>query len=93
MSIRIWEGDSTPPGATWDRLGLASPFSQPARQKSICLFDLSGMQELRWVGFPEYTEEVWHRYLPGVAPGTVYTYSVFRPYKPEAGHRFNPNKL
>ena len=29
--------------------------------------------------------------MPG--PGTVYGYRVHGPYEPEAGHRFNPNKL
>ena len=31
--------------------------------------------------------------MPDVRPGTVYGYRVHGPYEPEAGHRFNPNKL
>jgi glycogen operon protein len=42
---------------------------------------------------PEYTDEVWHCYLPDARPGTVYGYRVHGPYEPDAGHRFNPNKL
>jgi isoamylase len=42
---------------------------------------------------PEYTDEVWHGYLPDARPGTVYGYRVHGPYAPEEGHRFNPNKL
>ena len=42
---------------------------------------------------PEYTDQIWHGYIPDVAPGTVYGYRVHGPYEPEAGHRFNPNKL
>ena len=42
---------------------------------------------------PEYTDEVWHGYLPDARPGTVYGYRVHGPYEPTAGHRFNPNKL
>ena len=32
-------------------------------------------------------------YLPDARPGTVYGYRVHGPYEPDAGHRFNPNKL
>ena len=31
--------------------------------------------------------------MPGVGPGSIYGYRVHGPYEPEAGHRFNPNKL
>ena len=30
---------------------------------------------------------------PEFAPGAIYGYRVHGPYEPEAGHRFNPNKL
>lgn len=36
---------------------------------------------------------VWHTFVPGVKAGTIYGYRVNGPYKPELGHRFNPNKL
>ncbi len=42
---------------------------------------------------PEYTDEVWHGFLPDARPGTNYGYRVHGPYEPEAGHRFNPSKL
>ena len=59
----------------------------------LCLFDERGEQELERVDLPEYTDEVWHGYLPDARPGTTYAYRVHGPYEPEAGHRFNPNKL
>ena len=42
---------------------------------------------------PEFTDEIWHGYIPDLQPGTVYGYRVHGPYEPEHGHRFNPNKL
>lgn len=36
---------------------------------------------------------VWHTFIPGIKPGTLYGYRVSGPYQPEQGHRFNPNKL
>jgi glycogen operon protein len=41
----------------------------------------------------EQTDQVWHCYLPEVRPGQLYGYRVHGPYKPQDGHRFNPNKL
>jgi isoamylase len=42
---------------------------------------------------PEFTNEIWHGFLPEARPGTVYGYRVHGPYDPQNGHRFNPNKL
>ena len=93
-SIRIWEGAPAPQGATWDGLGVNfTLFSANATKVELCLFDTTGQQELHRIELPEYTDEVWHGYLPDVGPGTVYGYRVYGPYEPEAGHRFNHNKL
>jgi glycogen operon protein len=59
----------------------------------LCLFDPDDGAELERIELPEYTDEVWHGYLPAARPGTTYGYRVHGPYEPEAGHRFNPNKL
>src|SRR5207253_2536722 len=34
-----------------------------------------------------------HYSIPEVGPATLYGYRVHGPYEPQAGHRFNPNKL
>ena len=54
---------------------------------------MAGEREIERVDLPEYTSEVWHGFLPEARPGTIYAYRVHGPYQPEAGHRFNPNKL
>ena len=68
-------------------------FSANATKVELCLFDQEGTTELERIELPEYTDEVWHGYLPDARPGTVYGYRVHGPWEPEAGHRFNPNKL
>jgi isoamylase len=94
QAIRIWEGNSTQQGATWDGLGVNfSLFSANATKVELCLFDQNGTQEIQRIELPEYTDEIWHGYLPDAAPGTVYAYRVHGPYEPEKGHRFNPHKL
>lgn len=87
-------GSPHPLGATWDGEGVNfALFSAKATRVELCLFDPTGTTELKRYDLPEFTEEIWHGYLPTVGPGTVYGYRVHGPYAPEEGHRFNPNKL
>ncbi|MBC4018341.1 glycogen debranching enzyme GlgX, partial [Siccirubricoccus deserti] len=91
---RVREGLPFPLGATWDGLGVNfALFSANATKVELCLFDDAGETELERLELPEFTDEVWHGYLPDARPGTIYGYRVHGPYEPEAGHRFNPNKL
>jgi len=88
------EGSPHPCGATWDGRGTNfAIFSANATRVEVCLFDERGQREITRVELPEYTNQIWHGYLPEVRPGTIYGYRVHGPYAPEAGHRFNPNKL
>ena len=89
---RVWPGSSYPLGATWDGKGVNfALFSAHAEKVELCLFDRGGQEER--IQLPEYTDEVWHGYLPDVRPGQLYGYRVYGPYDPAAGHRFNHNKL
>jgi len=81
-------------GATWDGQGTNfAIFSEHASKVELCLFDSGGQKEERRIALPEYTDQIWHGYVRGIGPGTVYGYRVHGPYAPEEGHRFNPNKL
>ncbi|HET9086953.1 MAG TPA: glycogen debranching protein GlgX, partial [Acidobacteriaceae bacterium] len=92
--IRIREGLPFPRGATWDGQGTNfALFSANATRVEVCIFDDKGERELYKITLPEYTNQIWHGYLPDVKPGTIYGYRVHGPYEPNAGHRFNPNKL
>jgi len=91
---RVWPGQPYPLGATWDGKGVNfALFSAHAERVELCLFDAAGVREIDRARLPEYTDEVWHGYLPDARPGTLYGYRVHGPYDPKAGHRFNPNKL
>ncbi len=91
---RVREGLPHLLGATWDGLGVNfALFSTHATKVELCLFDEGGEREIERIDLPEYTDEIWHGYLPDARPGTVYGYRVHGPYEPAAGHRFNPNKL
>ena len=90
---RVREGLPYPLGATWDGLGVNfALFSAHATKVELCLFDRDGKETER-IALPEYTDEVWHGYLPDARPGQIYGYRVHGPYEPDEGHRFNPNKL
>jgi isoamylase len=91
---RVKEGLPYPRGAWWDGKGVNfSLFSAHATKVEVCLFDQTGQKETQRIELPEFTNEIWHGYVPDIGPGTVYGYRVHGPYEPEAGHRFNPNKL
>ncbi len=93
-SSRLKEGLPDPLGATWDGEGTNfALFSAHATKVEVCLFDQAGAKETARIELPEYTDQVFHGYLPGVGPGTYYGYRVHGPYEPDHGHRFNPNKL
>src|SRR5258707_338983 len=91
---KVWPGNPYPLGATWDGEGVNfAIFSAHAEKIELCLFDRSGAREEARIVLPEYTDEVWHAYLPDARPGLLYGYRVYGPYDPSNGHRFNPNKL
>ena len=93
-ALRIAEGQPYPLGATWDGRGVNfALFSANATKVELCLFDADGKRETERIVLPEYTDEVWHVYVHDLGPGTIYGYRVHGPYEPQAGHRFNPNKL
>ena len=90
----VWPGRPYPRGATWDGEGVNfSIFSQHAEKVELCLFDVKGRREVQRIVLTEQTDQEWHCYLPEARPGMLYGYRVHGPYRPELGHRFNPNKL
>src|SRR5277367_2354766 len=94
LKNRIREGLPFPRGATWDGEGVNfSLFSANATKVEVCLFDAKGATELERIELPEYTDQIFHGWLPDIGPAQLYGYRVHGPYAPEDGHRFNPNKL
>jgi glycogen operon protein len=87
-------GRPYPLGATWDGRGVNfALFSAHAERVDLSVFDARGRREIARYTLPEYTDEVWHGYLPDLRPGALYGYRVYGPYEPAYGHRFNHHKL
>ncbi len=93
--MRIWPGHPYPLGATWDGAGVNfALFSESATKVELCLFDSpESTEETHRLTLTQYTDKVWHAYLPDVLPGQLYGYRVHGPFEPAKGHRFNPNKM
>ena len=93
--MRVWPGQAYPPGATWDGEGVNfALFSEGATAVELCLFHHENDAiESAKIPMCEYTDQVWHCYLPDVRPGQYYGYRVHGPYNPHEGLRFNPAKL
>ena len=87
-------GRPFPLGADLDARGANfALFSHHAEKVELCLFDPLGRHETERLMLPEYTDGVWHGFLPDARPGLLYGYRVHGPYDPASGHRFNHHKL
>ena len=92
--LQIQPGKPHPLGATWDGKGVNfALFSENAEKVELCLFDSTGRHETARIALPEYSDTVWHGYVPDLEPGRLYGYRVYGPYDPQRGHRFNHHKL
>lgn len=93
--MRVWPGKSYPLGATWDGKGVNfAIFSENASKVELCLFDsIDAAAPAQTFVMPEYSDHVWHAYLPEALPGQLYGYRIDGPYEPAQGHRFNRNKI
>ena len=88
---RVLPGRPHPLGATWDGAGVNfALFSAHAERVELCLFDPSGDTKMERIALPEWTDEVWHGYLPDVAPGQLYGYRVHGPTIPRPGTGSTP---
>ncbi len=91
---QILEGRHEPMGSLARDGGVNfAVFSQHASRIELCVFDTSGVRELRHYALTGPHDGVFHGFLPGVGPGLVYGLRAHGPYEPQAGHRFNPHKL
>src|SRR4051794_30474722 len=93
--MRVWPGQPYPLGATWTGLGVNfAIFSAHATRIELCLFDSPhATSPSACIALPEYTDMVWHGYLPDARPGQLYGLRVHGPYEPGSGRRFNPHKI
>ena len=70
-TAKVWPGTPYPLGATFDGFGTNfAVFSGAAEKVDLCLFDDAG-HETR-VPLFQGIGQVWHAYLPNVAPGQRY---------------------
>ena len=95
MNMATYPGHPYPLGAHWDGHGVNfSLYSENATGVALCLFhSVEDQVEYARIRLSEKTHHIWHVYIPELKPGQLYGYRVHGPYEPEAGHRFNPNKL
>lgn len=93
-SLPILNGQPAPLGATFEGDGVNfALYAANADRVDLCLFDDAGKVERARITLPARSGDIWHGFVPGLAPGSLYGYRVHGPYSPDEGHRFNPNKL
>lgn len=90
----IRNGSPRQMGARFDGKGVNfAVFSANASQMVLCLFSADGKTEIAQLNLPQRLGSIWYGYVPGLPVGALYGYRAHGSYAPEAGHRFNPNKL
>ncbi|MFT3830783.1 MAG: glycogen debranching protein GlgX [Opitutaceae bacterium] len=90
----IRKGEPYPLGAVCKEGGVNfALFSEHATGVELCLFDDLGRPEVERIRFTERQNHVWHAFVPGLKAGQLYGFRVEGPYEPNAGHRFNANKV
>ena len=91
MSATIRPGRPAPLGATPSPQGTNFAVSSNGDEVRLCLFSGDGSDTQLLL--PERDGDVWHGFVPGVAPGQAYGYRVSGPYDRARGQRYNPAKL
>ncbi len=88
-------GKSYPLGPTWTGEGVNfAIYSEGATKVELCLFDTpQAKMESQRIPLLETTGRIFHSMIVGLRPGQLYGYRVHGPYDPNAGLRFNHNKL
>ena len=93
-ATRLRSGRAWPLGSTVHEQGVNfAVFSAHASAIEVCLFDRDGDREIKRYELAARTGDIWHGFLPDAGAGLIYGFRVYGPYEPNAGHRFNPNKL
>ena len=92
--LALQPGRPWPLGASCAAGGINfAVFSAHAQRIELCVFDAAGEHELSRTPLPARSHDVWHGLVPEAAPGLVYGLRAHGAWRPDRGHRFNPQKL
>jgi isoamylase len=87
-------GIAYPFGATLTQGGVNfAVFSENATAMDLCLFDGKDDERPRHVIGMWRTHDVFHAFVQGLGPGTLYALRAHGPWVPSDGHMFNEHKL
>ena len=98
MTVIAQRGKSFPLGATVYPSGVNfSVYSKSATGVQLLLFnradDEAPDRTIQLSANSNRTGDYWHVFVPECQSGQVYGYRVDGPFDPEAGHRYDPNKV
>ena len=94
LPARLQEGRHEPMGSLARDGGVNFVvFSDHAQAVELCVFDTSGSREIHRYAMHGPHDGLFHGFMPDVGPGLVYGLRAHGPHEPDAGHRFNANKL
>ena len=96
--------DACAPGRPWPmgvtpsvldgRSGLnVAVYARHATAIELCLFDDAAGLETARIPLPACSDGVWHGFVAGLGVGQRYGLRAHGPWQPDAGHRFNAERL
>jgi isoamylase len=92
--MTTYPGSAFPLGATFNGEGVNfALYAENAQGVELHLFKDNQDSSPTKIKIRERTHHIWHSFVPDLKPGQLYGYRIFGEYKPEEGHRHNPNKL
>ncbi|GGM77159.1 glycogen debranching enzyme [Thermogymnomonas acidicola] len=95
--LKVGRGSPFPVGPTWSEEEGGVNFSIFSENATAVYLEIYGRPDDRdpkeVIEFREQDAFLWHSFVSGLGPGTLYGYRVDGPYEPEKGLRFNRNKL
>src|SRR5579872_6534344 len=90
----LTQGAPEPLGVTADAAGVnVAVFSAHATKIEFCLFDDTGTHEVARFALPGRSGDIWHGHIAGIEAGARYGLRAHGPHDPQAGHRFDAEKL
>ena len=90
MSGRAGLIRSARPGTARASISRSSPSMR--RRSSSASSTPAAQHETARIALPEYTDQVWHGYLPDARPGLLYGYRVYGPYAPAGRPPLQPEQ-
>ena len=68
-------------------------YSEHADKIELCLFDETGLNQIRTIDLTRGEDNIWHGFVPDIGAGQLYGYRAHGEYQPAQGKWFDPSNI